>query len=177
MKKTAFSLILISVVFLFGCTTQQKAFNGILSNALLQPDSMVTAFIGKVLVKILYSPDSVKCYNLNPLARPDSTNQTIAGFTVNKYAGMVADNYISILQFQMQSKRNYQIDTLVKECKFTPNIAFSFYKGKKQADVLISMDCEMWGFYYNNELKTEDFTCKESLVEFLNPIFTDTLIF
>lgn len=168
---------MISIAMSLGCTMQRKTFNGIISNELLKPDSMITDFLGKDLINILYSPDSVKCYSLKPLSRPDSTNQTVAGFTVNKYKGTVADNYISILQFLMQSNRNYGIDTLVKECKFTPDIAFSFYKSKKQADVLISMDCEMWGFYHNEIFKTEDFTCRESLAEFLNPILSDTLTF
>jgi len=165
-------LLIITTPLFWSCSIQQSNTINHISSQLLKPDSAVIALMGNDLVSMLYEPDSIKCYTLNPLVRPDSMTKTIAGFAVNEYEGNVADNYISILQFLMQTEHNYRLDSLEKERKFTPETAFSFFKGKEKADVLIAMNCEMWGFYHNQKLKTESFKCKQSLIEFLRPIVT-----
>ena len=169
MKKIILIITIISGLY-FSCSTQQTMTNGKITADLLYPDSTVKAFLGDDMTKIIFMPDSVKCYSLNALIKPADTTKTIAGYTINKFAGNAAKDYISILQFLIQNKNAFASDTLIKECRFTPNYAFDFYKKKKNAVVLISTDCDMFGFYTADSLITKNIAYPEIIKNYLQPI-------
>lgn len=169
MKNSSILIVLISFLYL-SCRSQRPVFNGNISADLLYPDSTVKAFLGNDITRIIFTPDSVKCYTLNALTEPIDSTKTLAKYTINEFKGSVSNNYISILQFLIQQKESYLSDTLIKECKFTPQYAFDFHRKKKNAVVLISLDCEMWGFYHNNSLITKNIANPKMLENYIEKI-------
>lgn len=137
-----------------------------------QVDSLVQHEIGNELSKFIASTKSIEIYEVSKFVVNDSARaDLIEGFPILN-TEVLTDIQAAAIKKLLTSKDTYLWENRVKQCFFLPRMALRFNHQQRQANVLVSFDCNMVRFYFDNKFYTlNSDNGAEDLVLFFESVF------
>ncbi|MEK8020918.1 MAG: hypothetical protein VSS75_028945 [Candidatus Parabeggiatoa sp.] len=133
----------------------------------------VLTFLTCKVVQIFSQPDRVESFLLIPKADTSVPRISRLGRFPIKVDGQGLNlEGINLEKFQQLvfSEDSYHFG-MEKRCRFRPDVGLHFVKGDEAAEILFSLDCNLWLFVYEEEEKLEDFDPIQPELTFLNALF------
>jgi hypothetical protein len=133
----------------------------------------VLTFLTCKVVQIFSQPDRVESFLLKP--KPDTSVPKInrlGSFPIEADGqGLnLEGTNLEKLQKLVFSENSYHFG-MEKRCQFRPDVGLHFVKGDEAAEILFSLDCNLWLFVYEENEKLEDFDPIQPQLTFLNALF------
>lgn len=140
--------VLLSCVGLKACAQpiDLKPISKNIGEQLVQPDSIINSNLGEDVCNILFSPDNVNVYILEPKSKvEDGDYETEPHFTRKTFVGSLDKKFVDVVGFILLSDSNcYAADSTIAQTFYLPVIEFEYKKKKKSASVIISPNDGTW---------------------------------
>lgn len=113
---------------------------------LMAPDSLIMATLGNEVCDILFAPDKVDVFTLEPKSKvEDGEYETEPHFIRKMYVGNLDKKFVGVIQFILLSNDScYAADSTIAQTFYLPVIEFEYKKKKKSASVIISPNDGTW---------------------------------
>lgn len=113
---------------------------------LVQPDSVITSNLGEDVCNILFSPDNVNVYTLEPKSKvEDGDYEAEPHFIRKTFVGRLDKKFVNVIGFILLSNnKSYAVDSTIAQTFYLPVIEFEYKKKKKSASVIISPNDGTW---------------------------------
>jgi hypothetical protein len=113
---------------------------------LMAPDSIIISKLGNEVCGILFAPDKVDVYTLEPKNEVDEGDyETEPHFVRKAYVGNLDKKFVDVIKFILLSNDScYESDSTVVQTFYLPVIEFEYTKKKKSASVIISLNDGTW---------------------------------
>lgn len=140
--------MLLSCVCLSACAqpidTKPIAKN--IGEQLMAPDSLIIATLGDEVCDILFAPDKVEVFTLEPKSKvEDGEYETEPHFIRKTYVGNLDKKFVGAIQFILLSNDPcYTSDSTIAQTFYLPMIEFEYKKKKRCASVVISPNDGSW---------------------------------
>lgn len=150
MKRTLFGVVymLLSCACLSACAQpiDSKPIAKNIGEHLMAPDSLIIATFGNEICDILFAPDKVDVYTIEPKSEvEDGDYETEPHFIRKMYVGNLDKKFIGVIQFILLSNKScYTSDSTIAQTFYLPMIEFEYKKKKKSASVVISPNDGSW---------------------------------
>lgn len=137
-----------------------------------KPDKKVVGFLGKDICKVIQQSKIVKSYLLDPVATSTDTTPKFGGIPIFQKGKNLTISEADLLKKIVFNSKNYGLDSIVKNCVFTPGVGLEFIAGVQKVQLLICYECNEWRFVYKGKQKHEDCDpARFSLVPLAKSIF------
>ncbi len=127
-------------------TIDKKPITKNISEQLMQPDSIINSTLGDEVSGILFSPQRVNVYILEPKSQvSDGDYETEPHFVRKTFVGNVDKKFVNVIRFVLLSNNNcYTTDTTIAQTFYLPVVELEYKKKKNSVSVLISPNDGTW---------------------------------
>lgn len=140
--------VLLSCVCLNACaqSIDTKPITRNIGKQLMVPDSIIITTLGNEICDILFTPDKVDVYTLEPKSEVvDGDYETEPHFIRKTYVGNIDKKFVDVIRFILLSNEScYTSDSIIAQTFYLPMIEFEYKKKKKSASVVISPNDGSW---------------------------------
>lgn len=110
--------------------------------------------IGDSLYVVIEKADSVMAYLLN--GRLKDTINGLNNFKIIETT-LLSDSLQNIIISYVNNTENFKLSKFKKKCGFKPDLAFKFYKNKKELLFLLALDCDVFQIYCKDGTRILDY--------------------
>lgn len=139
---------LLSCACLNACAqpTNPKPITKNIGEQLMSPDSIIVSTLGDELCDILFAPEKVEVYTLEPKSTvEDGDYETEPHFIRKAYVGNLDKKFVDVIRFILTSNEScYASDSTIAQTFYLPVVEFEYKKKKKSASVIISPNDGTW---------------------------------
>ena len=126
-------------------------------------DAAVANFLGADIVDIIAAADRVESFQLE--AKTDVIEPAVQGYAVLEKGPNLSVGQVEKIRALIFAEASYLLDTS-KRCPFLADAGLVFHAGERQASVVLSQSCKLWGFTRAAERpKIEDYDPVEAEIK------------
>lgn len=135
-------------------------------------DSVVVKKLGTDLGKILFAPDSVRCYSIVYKENIDRQKDTevVDGHVRDGLIATLNQSQTAVLQFLLLSNvKNYEVDSIKVQSPYMPHIEFAMHKDTTEVSVVVSSLDRSWQIARNGKkLTSYNYVDSKAIERFCN---------
>lgn len=106
-------------------------------------DAAVARFLGADIADVIATADRVESFQLE--AKTDIVDPAVQGYAVREKGPELTLDQVETFRTLIFAESSYVFDKS-KRCPFLADTGFVFHAGERQASVVLSQSCKMWGF-------------------------------